>query len=56
MGEEDDDDLDNFDDQTTVDMCRRDDRRARRVDCDLGSIQLKIPSFQGKNYPKAYLK
>ncbi|KAH9687341.1 hypothetical protein KPL70_014729 [Citrus sinensis] len=48
MREEDGDDLDNFDDQATFDMCRRDNRRARRIDHDLGSIKLKIPSFQGK--------
>ena len=41
MGEEDGDDLDNFDDQATVDMCGRDDKRARRIDSDLGSIKLK---------------
>ncbi|KAH9671243.1 Endonuclease [Citrus sinensis] len=52
MGEEDGDDLDNFDDQATIDMRGRDDRRARRIDHDLGSIKLKIPSFQGKNDPK----
>ena len=34
----------------------RDNRRARRIDRDLGSIKLKIPSFQGKNDPKAYLE
>ncbi|KAH9649361.1 hypothetical protein KPL70_025949 [Citrus sinensis] len=56
MGEEDGDDLDNFDDQATVDMRRRDDRRTRRIDRDLGSIKLKIPSFQGKNDPEAYLE
>ncbi|KAH9744221.1 hypothetical protein KPL70_003601 [Citrus sinensis] len=55
MGEEDGDDIDDFDDQATVDMCGRD-RRARRIDHDLGSIKLKIPSFQGKNDPKAYLE
>ena len=55
MEEEDGDNLDNFDDQATVDMCGRDDRRARCIDRDLGSIKLKIPSFQGKNGPKAYL-
>ncbi|KAH9705002.1 Endonuclease [Citrus sinensis] len=42
MGEEDGDDLDNFDDQATIDMHGRDDRRARRIDHDLGSIKLKI--------------
>ena len=56
MGEEDGDNLDNFDDQTTVDMRGRDDRRARRIDHDLGSIKLKIPSFQGKNDLKVYLE
>ena len=56
MGEEDGDDLDNFDDQATVDMRGRDDRRARRIDHDLGSIKLKIPSFQGKNDPEVYLE
>ncbi|KAH9704932.1 Endonuclease [Citrus sinensis] len=56
MGEEDVDDLDNFDDQATVDMRGRDDRRARRTDHDLGSIKLKIPSFQGKNDLKVYLE
>ncbi|KAH9657953.1 hypothetical protein KPL70_023288 [Citrus sinensis] len=56
MGEEDGDDIDDFDDQATVDMCGRDDRRARRIDRDLGSIKLKIPSFQGKNDPEAYLE
>ncbi|KAH9705041.1 hypothetical protein KPL70_011721 [Citrus sinensis] len=56
MGEEDGDDLDNFDDQATIDMRGRDDRRARHIDLDLGSIKLKIPSFQGKNDPKTYLE
>ncbi|KAH9801845.1 hypothetical protein KPL71_001176 [Citrus sinensis] len=56
MGEEDDDDIDDFDDQATVDMRGRDNRRARRIDRDLGSIKLKIPSFQGKNDPEAYLE
>ncbi|KAH9704946.1 Endonuclease [Citrus sinensis] len=56
IGEEDSDDLDNFDDQATVDMRGRDDRRARRIDHDLGSIKLKIPSFQGKNDPEVYLE
>ena len=56
MGEEDGDDIDDFDDQATVDMRGRDNRRARRIDHDLGSIKLKIPSFQGKNDPEAYLK
>ena len=36
MGEDDGDDLDNCDDQATVDMRERNDRRARRIDCDLG--------------------
>ena len=45
MGEEDVDDLNKFDDYVTVDMCGRDDRRARRIDRDLGSIKLKIPFF-----------
>ncbi|KAH9716907.1 Endonuclease [Citrus sinensis] len=53
MGEEDGDDIDDFDDQATVDMRRR----ARCIDRDLGSIKLKmIPSFQGKNDPEAYLE
>ncbi|KAH9780675.1 hypothetical protein KPL71_008169 [Citrus sinensis] len=56
MGEEDGDDLDNFDDQGTVDMRGRDDRRARHIDHDLGSIKLNIPSFQGKNDPEVYLE
>jgi len=56
MGEEDSDDIDDFDDQATVDMRGRDNRRARRSDRDLGSIKLKIPSFQGKNDPEAYLE
>ena len=56
MGEEDGDDIDDFDDQATVDMRGRDNRRARRIDHDLGSIKLKIPSFQGKNDPEAYLE
>ena len=56
MGEEDGDDIDDFDDQATVDMRGRDNRRARRIDRDLGSIKLKIPSFQGKNDPEAYLE
>ena len=43
MWEDDGDDVDNFDDQATVDMRERNDRRARRIDCDLGSIKLKIP-------------
>ena len=52
MGEEDGDDLDNFDDQAIIDMCESDDIRSRCIDHDLGSIKLKIPSFQGKNYPE----
>ncbi|KAH9716981.1 Endonuclease [Citrus sinensis] len=56
MGEEDGDDIDDFDDQATVDMRGRDNRRARCMDRDLGSIKLKIPSFQGKNDPEAYLE
>ncbi|KAH9801905.1 hypothetical protein KPL71_001199 [Citrus sinensis] len=56
MGEEDGDDVDNFDDQAIVDMRGRDDRRARHIDHDLGSIKLKIPSFQGKNDPEVYLE
>ena len=48
MGEEDGDDLDNFDDHATVDMRGTDDRRARHIHHDLGSIKLKMPSFQGK--------
>ncbi|KAH9792722.1 hypothetical protein KPL71_004248 [Citrus sinensis] len=56
MGEEDGDDIDDFDDQATIDMRRRDNRRARHIDRDLGSIKLKIPSFQGKNDPEAYLE
>ncbi|KAH9769539.1 Endonuclease [Citrus sinensis] len=56
MGEEYSDDLDNFDDQATVDMRGRDGRRARRIYHDLGSIKLKIPSFQGKNDPEVYLE
>ena len=36
IGEEHSDDLDNFDDQTTVDMRGRDDRRVRHIDRDLG--------------------
>ncbi|KAH9649363.1 Endonuclease [Citrus sinensis] len=51
MGEEDGDDLDNIDD-----MRGRDDGRERRIDHDLGSIKLKIPSFQGKNDPEVYLE
>ncbi|KAH9649250.1 hypothetical protein KPL70_025911 [Citrus sinensis] len=47
MGEEDGDDLDNFDDQVTVDMRGRDDKREKSIDRDLGRIKLKIPSFQG---------
>ncbi|KAH9686118.1 Endonuclease [Citrus sinensis] len=56
MGEEDGNDVDDFDDQATVDMRGRDNRRARRIDRDLGSIKLKIPSFQGKHDPEAYLE
>ncbi|KAH9657923.1 hypothetical protein KPL70_023278 [Citrus sinensis] len=56
MGEEDGNDIDDFDDQATVDMCGRDNRRARRIDRYLGSIKLKIPSFQGKNDLEAYLE
>ncbi|KAH9658356.1 hypothetical protein KPL70_023457 [Citrus sinensis] len=52
IGEEDGDDLDNFDDQATVDMRGRYDRRARCIDHDLGSTKLKIPYFQGKNDPE----
>ena len=48
MGEEDGDDLDNFDDQAIVDMRGRDNRRARRINRDLGSIKLKIPFFKVK--------
>ena len=53
MGEEDGDDIDNFDDRATIDIRGRDDRRARRIDRDLGSIKLKIPSFQGKKWFKS---
>ncbi|KAH9657974.1 hypothetical protein KPL70_023299 [Citrus sinensis] len=56
MGEEDGDDIDDFDDQATVDMRGRNNRRARRIDRDLGIIKLKIPSFQGQNDPEAYLE
>ncbi|KAH9780700.1 hypothetical protein KPL71_008176 [Citrus sinensis] len=56
MGEEDGDDIDDFDDQATVNMRGRDNRRARCIDRDLGSIKLKIPYFQGKNDPEAYLE
>ena len=56
MGEEDGDDIYDFDDHATVDMRERDNRRARRIDRDLGSIKLKIPSFQGKNDPEVYLE
>ncbi|KAH9734747.1 Endonuclease [Citrus sinensis] len=56
MGEEDGDDIDDFDNQATVDMRGRDNRSARRIDRDLRSIKLKIPSFQGKNDPEAYLE
>ena len=56
MEEEDGDDLDNFDDQAIVDMRGREDRRARRMDHDFGSIKLKIPSFQGKNNLEACLE
>ena len=56
MGEEDGDDIDYFDDQATVDMRGRDNRGARRIDRDLGSIKLKIPSFQGKNNLEACLE
>ncbi|KAH9705016.1 Endonuclease [Citrus sinensis] len=56
MGEEDGDGIDDFDDQATVDMRGRDNRRARRIDRDLGSIKLQIPSFQDKNDPEAYLE
>ena len=41
MGEEDGDDLDNFDDQATVDMCGRDDRRARHIDQTKNSFFLR---------------
>ncbi|KAH9658278.1 hypothetical protein KPL70_023423 [Citrus sinensis] len=40
----------------TVDMRGRDDIRVRRIDHDLGSIKLKIPSFQGKNDLEVYLE
>ena len=48
MGEEDGDYLDNSDQAT--------DKRVRSINHDLGSIKLKIPSFQGKNYPKTYFE
>ncbi|KAH9769149.1 Endonuclease [Citrus sinensis] len=56
MAEEDGDDIDDFDDQATVDMRERDNRRVRHINRGLGSIKLKIPSFQGKNDPEAYLE
>lgn len=56
MEEEDSDDLDNFDDQATVSMRGRDDRRARHINCDLGSIKLKISYFQGKINHETYLE
>lgn len=56
MGEEDGDQLDNFDDQVIVGMHGRDKRRARCINCDLGNIKLKISFFQGKNDLKAYLE
>ena len=31
-------------------------RNPNRVDNNLGSIKMKIPSFQGKNDPEAYLE
>ena len=34
----------------------REDRVGERVDNNLGSIKMKIPSFQGKNNPEAYLE
>ena len=35
---------------------RRSARRRRRVDNNLSSIKMKIPSFQGKSDPEAYLE
>lgn len=34
----------------------REDRVSERMDNNLGSIKMKIPSFQGKNDPEAYLE
>ena len=48
MGEEDGDDIDDFDNQATVDMRGRDNRRARRIDHDLGSIKQKFLLFKVK--------
>ena len=35
---------------------RRNHGRRVEVDGDLGSIKMKIPSFQGRNDPEAYLE
>ena len=35
---------------------RRDHGRREHVDGDLGSIKMKIPSFQGRNDPEVYLE
>ena len=35
---------------------RRERRRERRVDRDFSGIKMKIPSFQGRNDPEAYLE
>ena len=35
---------------------RNDPRGRDRVDRNLGSIKMKIPSFQGRNDPEAYLE
>ncbi|KAH9698006.1 hypothetical protein KPL71_023835 [Citrus sinensis] len=50
MGEEDGDDIDDFDDQATIDMRGRDNRRARRIDRDLGSIKVKLAAVEFTDY------
>ena len=49
--------IEDDDDRETVYAPRRQGRGARhREDNNLGSIKMKIPSFQGKNDPEAYLE
>ena len=52
--------LDEEDDRDSIVSNRRYDGRFRearnREDNQLGSIKMKIPSFQGKNDPEAYLE
>ena len=54
------DEIDEEEDRNSVGSVRRHGGRVREVrnreDNNLGNIKMKIPSFQGKNDPKAYLE